>query len=115
MSGWYLFEVSGGRDKRNRYGAAVELDLAVVRGPCRGWKLVFIADAVATPRNKAGRLLRALGFDPENGPPVEFGEVVGRRVLGRVENYEHSGRTRAKVVEWRANEEGLDLYGDQAD
>lgn len=112
--GWYPFRVAGGREKDNRFGRAIEVELRVESGPYQGWKLVFVSDAVATPRNKSGRLLSALGFDLDGGAPIELADIKGRRVMGRVENYVSHGRTRAKVVEWQRRLE-RDLYDGSQD
>jgi len=98
--GWYLFSIKEVVDCENQYGPGIKVTLSVGGGERCGSCCILTLDRCATPGNKTGRFLRVLGFDPGVELPVQYGEIIGRRLGGRVVRYESSGRTKCKVVEF---------------
>ena len=98
--GWYLFRIKEANDCENKYGPGIKVTLSVDGGSQCGAGLILTVDRCATPGNKTGRLLSALGLDPCGESPIEYGEITGRRFGGRVVRYGDGGRVKCKVVEF---------------
>jgi len=89
-NGYYYAEIIEAEPYKGNWGPCIAVMFQLLAGKQAGAKLKLVTTAMATGRNKTGRLLMAAGISLVNMDHIDSTQLLGKRVILRTQLKEGS-------------------------
>ncbi len=96
-NGYYMAEIIEAEPYRGNWGACVSIMFRLLAGNQAGAKIRLVIPAMATGRNKTGRLILAAGLELANRSEISSSDLLGKKVVIRTQLVQGSSGYYSKV------------------